>query len=338
MKVLITGSTSSQSSQTTFSRTPTFAGLIASNLSASGAQVEFSRPYLEWDKDFLNEFDAILVGVAPLTSLSANSLYPALAVASRAEKLKKLSFFIDAPEPQKISASLASYEKGNVDLFKPFYQNRREFEKIYEEPRLMREIEVFCHRLTSADWPTTLYPWAPWITPEQVEGRLPRVPKNSLHGVSVDSYLIAKSSASRMPTKSDEPYWVYDNNKTKWFKSIQSSLKNNTVPAKEDRFSDFKSISRRVSGAVGSLVTTYRSNEAWWSPLLSTSLNNSVPVISDWRITSILGAEWNYLPASVEEMSDKERLDLALSQRSSYGKMLDSKKDTNEMIISAITK
>lgn len=338
MKVLITGSTSSQSSLKTFSRTPTFAGLIANNLASSKVQVEFSRPYSHWDNSYLKQFDAILVGIAPLTSVAANSLYPALLTAAKAEKLKKLSLFIDAPEPQKISASLASFERGKVDLFKPFYDKRREFFTISEDPKMMRQIEVFCSRLHLSDWPTTLYPWTPWSAPSQVEKHIAQISEGELHGVSVDSYMMQKPYVERSLTEKKPDYWVYDNNKTKWFKSVQSGLQHSAIPVKEDRFSDPYTSSQRVSGAIGSLVTTYRSEEFWWSPLLATSLNLGVPVVSDWRITGSLGGDWNHLPVSLEDMTNAERFGLALGQRSLYMNMLDSKKDTNEIILSALTK
>lgn len=338
MKVLITGSTSSQSSKKTYQRTPTFAGLISQNLSSSGVEVEFSRPYLEWDKKYLKEFDAVVVGIAPLTSLSSNSLYPALAVAARAEKIGNLSFFIDAPEPQKIAASLASFEKGKVDLFKPFYETRREYEKASGNSKVMKEIESFCSRLISSDWPTTLYPWTPWVPPEQVKKHLPWIPEESIYPVSVDSYLMEEHEAGeRLPTV-DSSYWVYDSNKTKWFKNAQKSLRFDAIPVKDNRFSGCEEVSRRISAAVGSLVTTYRSEELWWSPLLANSLNLGVPVASDWRITSTLGSAWNHLPAAIEDMDHPERIELAAAQRFSYIKALDSKNEANEVTISALTK
>lgn len=338
MKVLITGSTSSQSSKKTYERVPTFAGLISKNLLSSGVEVEFSRPYLEWDKKYLKEFDAVLVGIAPLTSLSSNSLYPALAVASRAEKIGNLSFFIDAPEPQKIAASLASFKKGKVDLFKPFYETRREYEKLSGDSKVIKEIEDFCGRLTSSEWPTTLYPWTPLIPPMQVKKHLPWIPEESIYSISIDSYLMEDYEVSERSLENDPSYWVYDSNKTKWFESTQRSLRHEAIPMKKNRFSGCEETSRRISNAVGSLVTTYRSEELWWSPLLSNSLNLGVPAASDWRITRELGDDWNYLPARIEDMTNLERFELASGQRSSYMKALDSKSEATEVIISALTK
>ena len=338
MNVLITGSTSSQSSRTTFSRGDTFAGIISENLSLMGVNVELSRPYLEWDKDYLKKFDAILVGISPLTSLSANSLYPALAVASRAEKLKKLSLFFDAPEPQKIHASLVSMSKGNVDLFKTFYENRREYAKVSEDPRIMREIEVFCQRLLMTDWPTTLYPWTPWTPLSQVEKRLPNISNGLLYGVSIDSYLLEDCSVEDTQEDRESPYWTYDNNKTKWFKATEKSFSYRTVPAKEGRFVGREEVSSVISKSVGSLVTTYRSEEFWWSPLLSSSLKLKVPVVSDWRITKSAGDSWNYLPASLEELEERDRKEISEAQLSSYVEMLDFKEDVSSMVLSAITK
>jgi hypothetical protein len=338
MKILITGSTPSQCSLKTSKRVPTFAGLIAENLSSSKVQIEFSLPQLGWEDDYLKSFDAILVGVSPITSVAANSVYPALHTAYRAEKMGKLFLFIDAPEPHKIKASLASFEKGNVDLFKPFHQGRRDYDKVSEDPKIMRQIEVFCQRLQSSKWPTTLYPWMPWVPPEQVQRHLPNIPEGGVHGVSVDSYLMKKPYIEKSLVPRESDYWVYDNNKTKWSRRSQESLRFPAIPMKEGRFSSSQESSQRLSGALGSLVTPYRSDEMWWTPLPALSLNLGVPVVSDWRVTKTLGGSWNYLPAAVEDMTNAERFGLALSQRSSYMEMLDSKKDTNEMIILSLTK
>lgn len=338
MKILITGSTPSQCSPKTAKRTPTFAGLMSENISSSKVQVEFNLPQMGWDDDYLKSFDAVLVGVSPLTSVAANSLYPALYTAYRAEKMNKLSLFIDAPEPHKIKASLASFDKGKVDLFKPFYQGRRDYNQVSEDPKIMRQIEVFCGRLHASEWPTTLYPWTPWTPPEQVQRHLLNVPEGKMHGVSVDSYLMKKPYIEKSLVSGGSDYWVYDSNKTKWFKRSQEGLRFPAVPIKERRFFSPQEASQRLSGALGSLVTTYRSDEMWWTPLPALSLNLGVPVVSDWRVTRTLGESWNHLPATVEDMTNAERFGLALNQRSSYMDMLDSKKDTNEMILSALTK
>jgi hypothetical protein len=53
-------------------------------------------------------------------------------------------------------------------------------------------------------------------------------------------------------------------------------------------------------------------------PSLSQALFVGVPVVTDWRHTSYMGADWSLLPASVEEMSPEERLDTAKVQKEVY--------------------
>lgn len=123
MKILITGCTSPQTSKKVAEVVPTFASSMAGLLSTS-AKVDFLPPELISDED-IKSYDSILVGVAPPTSITANNVYNAFSLANKARKAEKLSIFIDAPEPQKIQASLNSFSSGKSSLDKSFYARRK---------------------------------------------------------------------------------------------------------------------------------------------------------------------------------------------------------------------
>ena len=108
MKVLITGCTAQQASSKTALRTPTFSTLIAQALKDGGASVSIAEPSIYMSKEALQEYDTVLVGVAPPTSLSANKIYPAFSVASKAREIGNLALFLDAPEQYKLQSSLKS--------------------------------------------------------------------------------------------------------------------------------------------------------------------------------------------------------------------------------------
>jgi hypothetical protein len=57
-----------------------FAGLINMALTDAGHEVVWASPSVYMTEETLNEFDAVVVGVSPITSMGANRVYGALNV------------------------------------------------------------------------------------------------------------------------------------------------------------------------------------------------------------------------------------------------------------------
>lgn len=335
MKVLITGCTAQQASSRTASRTPTFASLLTRALEDGGATVESVEPSTLFTSEHLSEYDSVIVGIAPPTSLSANKVYPAFAIANRARKLGNLSIFIDAPEQYKLQASLKSVSLNVADLSKSFYQNRKSYSHLVSDSEFRAEVYEFNEFLYSEKWPTTLFPALPWSNSTVISKSLPNTDPEGLVGVQVDSYLL-RAPFTQVDFEKPKNYWTCDSPTTKWAKSVTSTLNQDVIPTRLSRWEKQESTLERIRGSVGTIASVYRNNEPWWSPALTQSLSVGVPVVTDWRLSSYLGVEWSHLASSVEEMSSEERFTLANNQKESYLQNIMPWHKTSEHVLQSI--
>lgn len=332
MKVLITGSTAQQCSTRTASRTPTFSTLLAKGLHDGGAEVSIVEPSIYLSEEEIAEYDTVVVGVAPPTSLSANKIYPAFSVASKAKKVGNLSLFLDAPEPYKIQSSLKSCYLNVSDLQKEFYSRRKSYSDLVREPNLRQEVLGFVEFLYNEKWPRTFYPAFPWSKNRFVSQSLSGTDDTNLVPVILDSYLLRMPYVTRDFHITKE-YWTCDSMKTDWSSNVISGLAFDVVPTRSSKWEEEEDTNERIKKSIGTLVSVYRSGDPWWSPALAQSLAQGVPVVTDWRHSSVLGAEWSHLASTVETMSEAERHDLSDRQRSSYTKVVGSWEQTIERLL-----
>lgn len=328
MKVLITGATAQQASQKTALRIPTFASLMAQSLESSGATVNFTEPLITMDKAYLAEYDVVLVGVAPPTSLSANKLYPAFAIANRAREVGNLALFLDAPEPFKLQASLKSCYLNISDMQKSFYSRRKNYAEMTSDLGFASEVYSFIEFLYKRPWPVTLFSALPWSQAGAITSAMPNIDESRLFGVNLDAQLLQDSN-NILTSSGQETFWTCDAPKTKWSSAIQRTLQYPIVPVRQNKWEDRSQIQNRMANSIGTLVSVYRASEPWWSPFVAQSLALDTPVITDWRYSSSLGPAWGHLPSTVEEMSLAQRRELALKQKSIYLASLSKTTQTN---------
>lgn len=315
MKILVTGSTSPQASTKTANRIPTFAALMTHSLLSQGINAQLVEPSASIDERVIAEFDYVLVGIAPPTSLSANRVYPAFAIANRALKAGKLLLFIDAPEPYKIQASLKSCYLNVSDLQKDFYKMRRSYHQFVEDEDFQREVYNFIEYLHTEEWPALFFPAFPWSSTEWVRKALPNA--ETVVPLNLDSALLTSERISH-DLDAERTYWTCDAPQTRWAKQVSRTLLQPVFATRRRRWDLEEVTLGRMKASVGTLVSLYRSGEVWWSPALAQSLSVGVPVATDWRHSQILGPEWSVLPASIESMSNAERFELAVTQRDFY--------------------
>ena len=330
MKVLITGSTSPQASAKTATRTPTFASLLSHSFVSQGISADFVEPSTHLTSEKLDAYDAIFVGIAPPTSLSANRIYPAFAIAERARRLNKLILFIDAPEPYKIQASLKSCYLNVSDLQKDFYWRRKSYHEFTETLEFQEEVYRFIEFLHLEEWPTLLFPAFPWFPQELINKALPNVTK--VVPVNLDDTLLQTGRFSP-DLEADRTYWTCDAPNTKWAKKVANTLALPVMATRKSRWDTEEVTLTRVRRGVGTLISLYRSNEPWWSPALAQSLSQGVPAVTDWRFSESLGPEWSYLASSIESMSTAERFELSVAQRDFYlGAVAHNKTDLADLV------
>lgn len=313
-KILITGMSASHASQKANLRSLSFAGVIRRVLEQQGHEVIQENPEVSWNIKDLEEYDAVLVGISPITSLSANHVYGALSVMDVLLDSPKLHLFIDAPEPGKITSSLRAMIKTPENLTKPFYSYRKGFSHASQPNMLNNLIEVIEDLLTKP-WPVTLYPSLPWTNEkEHVADLLPEGARKSLKAVNLDSFLI---STQDMIETERRDKWAVENYSTRWIKTTTSTLSNPTVPMKWNKSWSDTQVDAQIAASIGALIPPY-SSSTWWSYRYIQCMNALTPIATDWKESSILGPSWTHLASSIESMSQEERTELALEQRSTY--------------------
>ena len=334
MKVLLTGCTASHVSTKKNLLSPTFTGLIHKALTHNKHDVTWIEPSVSLTKDYLDEFDSVVVGIAPPNSTAAHRIYGALSVIQHAYELGTLRLLVDAPEPKRVWAGIRAIKNRPEELTKEFYSKRREYRKVSDDETLER-LHMAVDTLYFQEWPSTVFPIFPWMSYPSVSTEIPNTSSRNLVGLNFDEMII-KTEGSESASYSD--YWVVDSESTKWTRQIEQTVKSRIVPARMSRWEDNTEVLLRIRGSIGCLVSVYKHGAPWWSIALAQSLANSVAVVTDWRLSSMLGGSWSMLAHSVEEMSWTDRIDLAQEQKTSYLNAVPTWRESVELTCNALLK
>lgn len=334
MKILLTGCTASHVSAKKNLLSPTFTGLIHKALTHGRHDVTWIEPSVSLSKEYLEEFDSVVVGLAPPNSTAAHRIYGALSVIQYAHELGTLRLVIDAPEPKRVWAGIRAIKQRPEELTKEFYSKRREYRKVSDDGTLDR-LHAAVDTLFTQEWPNTVYPTFPWMSYPSVSTEIPMASPKNLIGLNFDSDVVSLQSGY---SASYSDYWVVDASNTKWTKQIEQTVKSRVIPARISRWEENSEVISRMSGAIGCLVSVYKHANPWWSIALAQSLSNNVPVVTDWRLSSMLGESWSVLAQSVEEMSWPDRMDLAKEQKTSYLNAVPTWKQSVELTCNALLK
>lgn len=334
MRVLITGCSAQQASNKHAQRTPTFASLLVRAFTDAGVVADHVEPSISYTEEQLSEYDLVIVGITPPTSIAANKIYPAFSMAAKARKIGNLALMIDAPDSMKIHPSLKSCYSDPSSFYKEFYNRRKNYSEVVEDLKLQEEIQGFVAFLMEEKWPTTFYPVFPWSTKKFAE-YLPNLDEEKLVPVSVDSYLILQAPVAQNYYETKK-YWTCDGLQTPFGTSITKMLRHSVGPTRENRWEPQVETLERIRGSIGTLVVTHRNDQSWWSPVLAQSLSQNVPVVHDWKITHHIDPAWSHLATNIEDMDSGERLDVAFNQKQSYLKHLPSHEETSQRLIATL--
>lgn len=314
MKILLTGTTASQVSSRKSEVVPTFSGLIYDALRHARHDVVWAEPSVSMSKEFLAEFDSVVVGLAPPTSTAAHRIYGSLSVVYYANQIGNLRLLLDAPEPKRVWAGIRAAYKKPSDMTKDFHSKRREYKLALTEdvlPRIHGAVEA----LYKNEWPTTVFPVTPWMSFPSVSSEIPTTNSGNLVGLNFDDRII--NGISRIAEREDY-FWACDYPNTSWVKKLEKTVQYPIVPAHAHRWEQNSVSIERIAKATGCLISLHKNGDPWWSLTLPQAIGCGVPVATDWRLSSMLGASWSVLPAAIEGMNDNERSDLASAQRDAY--------------------
>ena len=310
-KVLISGMTAPQSSKSLNEKNTSFAGAICKILEYSGVEVVWRDPQVGWTIDDVAEYDAVLLGVAPVLSLTANKSYGVLSLIDTMKNDERLCLFIDAPEPSKIHASLRSASKDySSRLFKDLYSKRKDFKIALDLPKIVNAADYLLHE----KWPTTLYPELPWNSKSFSATGLPAGVTDSFVGINVDSFYITEST--KVEERSNR--WAVESLKSSWVAKTSENLMFPSVPVRVARTDGDAEAITAISKSIGLLIGPHSDKITWWSPRFFQALNTLTPIATEWRISSAIGNSWSHLAAGIEQMSSIDRYELAVAQREQY--------------------
>jgi hypothetical protein len=313
-KILITGMSASHASLNANRRSLSFAGLVYDVLVESGHEVVMCDPRVSWSLEDVEEYSAVIVGVSPITSLSANKAYGALNLISLLWEDPRLRLLVDAPHPAQIGASLRSVHTNPANLTKPFYAYRQGYQLAASES-VSRRLLGTVDRLLNDTWPETIYPSLPWRDAQHVAKELPAGALNSLRGINLDSFLVAESAPKGDVEKIEK--WSADAPSSTWTKKVKNTLALPISPMKHTKGQDDMQVGSQILRSAGSLVSPHRDG-TWWTYRYIQSLNHGVPVATDWKESQHIGKSWSVLAATIEHMSNVERRDLAWDQLQDY--------------------
>ena len=326
MKILFTGMASHHtkpSSNVTFFKT-------LSERVETFSTIEWATPSVTWTEDYLNQYDYVVVGLTPPTSLSANKVYGALHTINVMYDSPKLVMVLDHPQLWQYKHGFNSIDSDPTSIFTNFYSKRREFSLAKEA--YVESIAEANKKLLTKKWPKTIYPSLPWGSSRNIDKLLGLCAEESLIPVNLDAFLLTKDEPLGKKVGSG---WVSDQLKSRWLSDLSKLL---TLPVGSIRSSKKLSDSdafESIKNSFGLLMAPQeRGVGVWWSYRLIQALNSNTPVLSDWKETSRLGPEWSLLGYELENQTKEDIINIAKLQKESYVSNISTKKDSDTLLSS----
>ena len=333
-KVLLTGMSAPQASAKANKTNKGFASLINEGLISAGHDVVWTDPNINFTKEMADQFDSIIVGISPITSLGANRVYGALGVIGAVLEYapEKLSLLVDAPNVSQIDVSLRSVLTAPESLTKPFYSYRKDYLAVKNSPETQAKLLGVIKHLLESEWPTVVYPSLPWKDDSVVADKLPAGAGAQLVGLSLDSFVLVEPVES--VDKAEK--WVVDDLSSKWTKAVSATLINPCSPMKLTKGSTDYDVSEQIARSIGALISPDKKQETWWSYRYIQALNTYTPIASNWYETQELGEAWAMLAATIESCSEDKRRLIAIAQREAYSNSIPDRIEAVQQLQSAL--
>lgn len=315
--------TAPQASKDLNTKNFSFAGVLESVLTQNGHAVTWEDPKLDISETFFDNYDAVLVGMGPITSLSANRMYGALNIIDILWGSSKLALFIDAPGTHQIAASLKSIDSNPTSLLKDFYSYRKGYKEVVSNLALSSRIYNAIHNLNSQKWPITIYPSLPWKSDQEVGKRLSEYAAASLVGINLDSYFIQDSPLLQEKTEK----WAVDSFNLKETQKLVKTLRYPSSLMKWNKGVTDQQVQDQIARSIGVIIAPNKGDGSWWTYRYIQALNSLTPIYTSWLETSKIGPSWQFLAQSVEDLSAEQRLKLSITQRLEYLSCIPNKQD-----------
>lgn len=278
------------------------------------SDVTWSEPKISWSRSDLENFDEIIFGFTPPTSMGANHLYAALKVLNSMYESPKLKVVVDSPQIWQYKNSINSFKRDPDQVFGSFYSGRKNYLEA-KNGKIRSHAEGLAEKLSSLVWPTVLVPQLPWTSREELSTKLPFIHSDSIVGINLDSLLLKRE----VPEIGRSLQWAADDVKNPWTSLVQNTLRFPVTSVKNSKKPKDVEAEERIKASMGLLVSPQgRNTGTWWSYRYIQGLNTVTPIGTKWQESKALGEEWSYLPYQIEDMQPYERQHVAFQQVKSY--------------------
>lgn len=322
MKILMTGMGSHHCKRP---ENTSFFTVLADALE-SYAEVIWMSPKFSWTKEDLDQFDLIVFGFIPPTSLSANKLYGAMRVLSLMFDSPKLKLVVDSPQVWQYKNSLAAVIRDPMVLLSRAYERRESYNLAKQQASVLKDAAT---AMGSGVWPEILYPSLPWNSDEAVADALRFVDASQITGINLDALLI-EAEPQRLGRRD---VWAAENQKSSWIDSIAKTIALPMEPTKVGRKTDDKYAYEIIRDSVGLLLPPQERNSiTWWNYRLIQAMNTGTPIATYWPATQGFDQSWSMLAYQIEDMTPAQRNSLAIKQRESYLNAVSSADDVLKIL------
>lgn len=326
-KILLTGMTASQSSPRANSKALAFAGVMNKVLVDNGHEVSWVDPSVTMTKEELDSYDVVLVGIAPITSMSANRVYGALSIIDLMWTSPKLTIFVDTPNVSQIAVSFNAMLTKPENFVKSFYSYRKQYSLVVSDQSLISRLMEIVSRLNSGIWPNTIYPALPWKK-QRDNLKLPKQAIDSVTAINLDSYLLCEPVVDDSIRRDK---WLIDH-ATDWTKKIVGTIAFATFPMKWNKGNNDADVFEQMSRSAGVIITSHKKDGTWWSYRYIQALNAGTPVVTDWQESQSIGAEWAVLASAIESMPQGSRNLISKAQMDLYKNAIPSREQAYEAL------
>jgi hypothetical protein len=313
-KIFLTGMSAPQASEKSNSRSLNFAGVVYKVLVEAGHDVTWGDPDISLTKKDMNEYDCILLGVSPLTSLAANRIYGALKLINTLDGDNRLRLFLDTPNVKQVSIGINSAMSNPESLTKPFYSYRKDYKIVVSDSSERELVLDGLRKLHETKWPVALFPSLPWTSTDGISSNLPENIGNSLIGINLDSYLLEDSS----PVNAKINQWAHEVTGSTAEKKLLKTLTIPTTTILSGRaYSDVTAYDQLFDCQLA-FIAPVKNDGSWWSYRYVQAIASGSVVYTDWKETQAIGESWGYLATTIECLSYDEKRRLAAEQKAAY--------------------
>ena len=313
----------------------TFAGALVSALQHCGYEVDHAQSDVLWRRGDLDKYSRVLVGIAPVLGVTSNGAYGTLNLISELQETDKLMYFVDAPQPGKVDASLRAVARDEAQLTKSFYSRRRGYSTVMSDSGVRSRVFAGVAALSNDQWPTTLWPTLPWHAASDAIRGVPQAALSKFVGVNLDARYVTADTPSLESTRRRN-VWGVDMPTSRWVTGIKPTLLLPLERIKQHRRWSDATITGALREVSCALLTIHDDKRPWWSPYFTHALNSCTPVATDWKYSSVVGPAWSQLAGAIEQMSVIDKFELSVAQRREYLDKVPAFKDTLTVLRQAV--